>query len=329
MTSLIAIGDPHFTSHLEKGGLASYLADHDAMVHRAILRVLDYAAKRSIKHIILLGDICCGPRMSYPAQLALQDIFSRTEFVFHTILGNHDLKSNDPKLGHSLEVIQAQNLPNVRIYTQPKTVRINGSKIRFLPYPHDTFDGEALNICHLDMQGATTDSGRLMDNPDLPKTKHLAISGHIHTNQRVRNTWYTGTLYQTNFGEAQSKYFHHIEYTSPDDYEITNVPFAPEYTLHKIVVSSDADLQRVPTGAKDLVKIVLAKDAHVDINQLKQLNSVKVVPEAVDFLNMGPIEGDALEFSVEEFFEGWLNEQNLEPEFLAQVLALRKQLLQK
>jgi hypothetical protein len=72
------------------------------LVTRQCLR---YAKQQEIRHVVLLGDVCDGTRLSYPAQRALNRILS-TNFHFHIILGNHDLESPDTKFGHSLDILK-------------------------------------------------------------------------------------------------------------------------------------------------------------------------------------------------------------------------------
>ncbi len=321
----IAIGDLHLTQHQEKGGLAAYLPDHDQMVKRQVFKVLDYALLHSIRHIFLLGDTCCGPRMSYPAQLALQEILARPGFVFHIILGNHDLKSEDPNLGHSLEVIRPSK--TIRIYTEPTLVTIEDAPVRFLPYPHSSFTSKALNIAHLDIKNAKTDSGRVQDSEELPTTKAVCVIGHLHTNQRVRNCYFPGTIYQTNFGEQKEKYFALIDFESPEDYEITNIPIESEYVLHRIKIKCKADLKKIPKSKYDLVKLVIDKDADIDPDDYSEISSVKIIPETQSFLGLDEVEGDAVEFSIDEFFCAWLDAQSMDNEKKEQITKFRASLL--
>ena len=111
----IGIGDLHLTSSLGKGGLSSYIKDHDQMVAREVKKALKWARDRQVKQVFLYGDICEGTRLSYDGMLALLKIL-RLPFEFHIILGNHDLFSEDPAAGHSLQLIKEFDLPNVHFY---------------------------------------------------------------------------------------------------------------------------------------------------------------------------------------------------------------------
>lgn len=331
-TGLVAVGDLHLTDSAGKGGLSSYLEEPDDMVATLVVtQVLKYARKNGIKHVILLGDLCDGTRMSYKAQLALNRIVSHEEFEFHIILGNHDLFDADPAIGHSLEMLELWKRKNVHIYLEPTNVVVGPWSLRFLPWPHQSFSPSRLNIAHVDVNGSKTDSGRLNDKEGLSSSKSYAVIGHIHTSQRVRNTFYPGTLYQTNFGESQDKFFAHI--TWDDGWNVDLVPVKPIYRLHTIVAETKADLKAVPASPQDLIKLIV-KGPKIMASDYQHLNIVMVKPvktEAelalakVDELN----DGSEIEISTDEFVKAWLDNQAKDPKLKARAFALRQRLLQR
>ena len=212
----VGIGDLHLTDTLGKGGLASYIKNHDRFVMRLVDQCLEFAKKRAITEIFLYGDICESTRMSYEGQLALLTLFrSNPNLKFHVILGNHDKVAIDSSAGHSLQLIEAMKIPNFVLYKDDsKVVKFGDALVNFMSWPSASFKSRSnlLNVGHIDVKGAKTDSGRLLDAEDLPASKAASVMGHIHTKQKIRNTHYSGTLYQTNFGEAPEKFFHHIVY---------------------------------------------------------------------------------------------------------------------
>lgn len=323
----IGIGDLHLTDSLGRGGLASYIKDSDAMVARAVSRCLRWASARSIRNVFLYGDLCEGTRMSYEAQLALLSIL-RQDFDFHIILGNHDLFAEEPTLGHSLQLINEFGLPNVKIYTEPTVTKVDGRAVRFLPWPHTDFDSKCLNVAHVDVSGAKTDSGRPVSKGS--ESKATVVVGHIHTAQVIRNTYYSGTLYQTNFGEAPNKYFHHIEYDG--GWVVNQVPVKPEYRLHTVEVRTRRDLKAIPRSEKDLVKLILvdgcqlaAEDtAGINVVSTKTANNAKELALAkVSDLR----EGSEIELSSDEFFAEWLTTQAVEPTLKEQATKIRNRTL--
>lgn len=324
LRELVAIGDLHLTDTFGKGGLAAYIKDHDKMVVDLVMsQPLKWARANGVKDVVLLGDICDGTRMSYEAQLQLLRLF-RTPFRFHVILGNHDMVAEDPSMGHSLQIIKEFALPNVMIYEQPTVV----GKVRFCPWPVQDFDKRYLNIAHIDVQGSRTDSGRLNKSEKLNHSSADAVIGHIHTAQRVRNSVFPGTLYQSNFGEGHEKFFAHCVYD--DAWETTLVPVKPTYRLHTLEVSSKKDL-KVKAGPRDLFKIILKDNANITAAHYKNLNVVKIRTTRSDAeLALARIEdlsdGSEIELSTEEFIEAALTAKATEKE-LKRALQVRKQLL--
>lgn len=328
MADIIAIGDLHLTDSTGKGGLSAYLDDSDMMVANLVLsQPLKYARKHGIKHVVLLGDVCENPRMSYQGHLALDLILSQP-FHFHIYPGNHDMFDTDVSAGHSLQMLELWKRKNVSLYTEVTDIEIDGHPVRFLPYPHQNFSPKRLNFAHIDVQGSKTDSGRLNDKETLSSSKSWAVIGHIHTKQRVRNSFYPGTTYQTNFGEGLDKFFAHISYD--DGWSVDMIPIKPTYRLHTVVVDSRADLKGVPASPNDFVKLIIK--GPVRASDYQHLNVVKTsVVKTETELALAQVEelsrGSAVEISTDEFFKAWLDNQTFEPKMKAKVWNLRQRLL--
>jgi DNA repair exonuclease SbcCD nuclease subunit len=330
----VGIGDLHLSSPGPKGnvgGLSAYIDNHDDVVADLVIKQpLRYAKEHGIEHVVLYGDLFEHPRASYEGQLALIRIL-RKPFQFHVIVGNHDMFGEDPSLGHSLQILKEFALPNVSIYTEPTIKSFGKARINFLPYPHNKFVKDAINIAHVDVAGARSDSGRLMDGEKMPSSKYLGVVGHIHTNQQVRNTHYSGTLYQTNFGESQEKFFHHCVY-DVGEWEVNNIAVKPTYRLHTCEVAEKADLKSIPASKQDLIKLILLPGAKVEAADYAHLNVVRTRAVATEQdLNLARIEdlhdGAELEFSVDEFFENWLEQQPADKALKAKALKLRDEIL--
>lgn len=327
----VGIGDLHLTSARGVGGLSAYISDHDQMVAREVQRVLKWGRKRGIKRCFLYGDVCEGTRMSYEAQLALLSILRTEDFEFDIIPGNHDMFSEDPTMGHSLQIIQEFRLPNVRIHMVPKTRKLDGQQVQFLPWPHSDFKKDALNVAHVDVSGAKTDSGREVVKGT--KSKAFAVIGHIHTKQRIRNSYFSGTLYQTDFGQQPDKAFHHIEFEG-DEWIIREIPFKPEYTLHTVEVKTRRDLRKVPRSPKDLVKLILVDGCQVSATDTAGINVVmtKTVNGAQELAlaRVGELkEGSEVEVSTDEFFQTWVDGQAMDKDLKKEVIALRTSKLKR
>jgi DNA repair exonuclease SbcCD nuclease subunit len=326
----VGIGDLHLTSSAGKGGLSQYIKEPNRVIAKLIEQPLAYAESKGIKHIIFYGDLCEGTRMSYEGQLALVSVLRNPKFTFHIILGNHDKISEASVDGHSLQIIKEFQFPNVVIYDGDRVVKLAGQRINFMPWPSIDFKEGCLNIAHVDVQGAKSDSGRVFDGEKLSRTDCAAVIGHIHTKQRIRNTHYSGTLYQTNFGESPKKYFHHIIWDG--ELEVINVPVKPLYRLHTVEVSSKDDLANLKASNRDLYKLILLEGCDVSAADYKNLRVEKVrsVSDVRD-LALAHIEdltsGSEVEVSSDEFLREWLKAQPVPGELKRQAYQLRKRLL--
>jgi hypothetical protein len=334
MSEFVGIGDLHLTSPFGKGvtgGLSAYIDNHDDMVANLVIsQPLRYAEKKGIDNLILYGDISEKPRLTYEGMLALTRILEQP-FQFHIILGNHDLFGEDPALGHSLQIIKKMGMKNVHIYEKPTDVVIGKAPVRFLPWPHAKFHKSALNVAHVDVQGARSDSGRLLESENLSASKATAVIGHIHTRQKVRNSWFSGTLYQTNFGENGDKSFHHITYTK-GDWEIEDIPVKPTYRLHTVEALTKDDLKKVPASKFDLVKLILLDGNELSAADYAHLNVVRQRAVSTERdLALARIEdlhdGAEIEFNTDEFFDEWLEMQQVEPSLKKEALKLRDKIL--
>jgi hypothetical protein len=331
----LGIGDLHLTDSSNSGGLSKYVQDSDLMVMNEVQKVLAYGRSKGINRVFLYGDVCDSPRMSYAAMMAFSSMLDSAEdFKFEIILGNHDMYGETPEAGHSLEILKMlHRKPNVRYHIKPRTVNIDGASVRFLPYPHTSFDKEALNIFHKEVYGSTNDAGRTMDSDGLSKSKAVVCAGHLHTAHRVRNTYYSGTLYQTNFGESLPKYFHHIEFSSPLDYEVSLIKHDPLYKLHTVVLESRADLQTIPDGKFDLVKLVIQDGADVSASDYSSIKSIVVVKNFKSKEDLAAVltedlyEGQQVSFKVSEFFDEWVASQDMGDQMRERVKAVRKRIL--
>lgn len=270
----VGIGDLHF------GKLDSLIPSAPSLIAKSIRRVFRYALDKGIKNVLFYGDVAERPRLSYDDQCAFYQVLLDPKYKdleIHIILGNHDFAENGT---HSLQVLELfANMMdrNVHVYTQAQRVTIDGVAFNFLPYPHTETTKNAINVGHFEVSGSLRDNGRKIE--EGLSTKHVTLMGHLHTKHRVRNTFYSGTLYQTNFGEYEDKFFHHIKAGShrPDDVEVIDVPFEPPWKLKNLTVTSNKDLKLIVPDENVLYKLFIKDGADIDIERVlgKRPNVVK------------------------------------------------------
>ena len=262
MVEVIGIGDIH------NDKLNKVVPDVNIHISRSIRRVFNYALERGIKHIIFYGDIGERPRLSYEAQKMFYRTLLHPKYRglnIHIILGNHDFAEDGT---HSLEVFQVITdlfCPNVKVYTEPEEVSLDGVVFRMLPHPYTNTSKRVINVGHFEVQGAKRDNGREID--EGLDTDHVCVVGHLHTNHRVRNTYFSGTLYQTNFGEALPKYFHHIRAESARDIDVRSIGFRPPWYLINLKIESVKDLKQLKDPESNTYYKLFVRDGlDIDIN---------------------------------------------------------------
>lgn len=224
-----------------------------------------------MRTVLFYGDVCEKPRLSYEAQVSLYSLLLRRkyrELDIHIIPGNHDFQENG---SHSLQVlakIAELTKTNVTVYTEPTVVKIERRRFNFLPHPFTETVRNALNIAHYEVAGSFRDNGRRVD--DGLKTRHMGCYGHLHTCHRVRRVHYSGTLYQTNFGEALPKSFHHVRYDDDDPYsaQIENIPHEPPWKLINLPVKDESDLAAIEDNPDILYKLFVHEGLDLDINDV-------------------------------------------------------------
>lgn len=297
----VGIGDLHLDSPLTE-----IIENYNSQVIKEIDKVLKYAYSHGIENIFLYGDISDNSNLSQDALKCLLDLFYRhKDLLFFIILGNHDKKAKDSIKGHSLKILKTLRkfklLENVRIFSKPKSVNIGKEKVRFLPWPSTDFDESALNVAHIEVYKSKADNGRVFSTDRLSKSKAVVVSGHLHTAHSVRNTYYSGTLYQTKFGQSKDCYFHHIVFNGVEDYEISLIPHVPDYELITVHVENKNDLVDLPKSKFKKIKLVIDNPG-VDLSNLDNPGIVKLTPFSKEFREVK----ESISINTNVFFKSWM-----------------------
>lgn len=271
--------------------------------------------------------------MGYEGHLELIRIFKTyPNLQFYIILGNHDKLGLKSSAGHSLELLIAMKFRNVRFILDEETINVDGANIHFMPWPCKKFSPESLNIAHIEVRGSQLDSGRKLDSKELVSTSAVACIGHLHTSHKVKNAHFSGTLYQTNFGEPLKKYFHHIRFNSVEDYEIQLIPHKPKYRLYTVIVHSKADLKAISRDPFDLIKLVIEDGADIsqadyDWPNVVAVKAFKSKSELTAILTEDLEASEELVIRSTTFFDKWISVQDIKPTLKKRAITLRKEIL--
>lgn len=217
--------------------------------------VLQEAYKNNISEILFLGDLFHDRQkidiLTYQRTFEIFREYFKGKTNIYLLLGNHDMWFSQKWEVSSVMPLSA--IPGVNVIDSPKTIKILGKNISFLPYSKNPIqDLELLEtkdkflLCsHLALAGATLNKlyGTLSDesiehdgemikvDSSLFKDWKQVFLGHYHNAQILNNVEYIGSPLQLDFGEAfQEK---HILIYDLETLEKTYIKnnFSPEHVI--------------------------------------------------------------------------------------------------
>lgn len=241
----ICFGDVHAEVH------SRYVDDYISPIRNVFRQITTYAKNNGIKTVIGLGDLFDNPNPKDTTQIEVLKCFS-PKLNYHLIMGNHEYyfqQSNTTEKQNAYQLINFFGsdlgaLPNIKVYTSPKYVKIDGIPFKFLPFPHTKYKEEKEGICigHFSVSGYTLDNGHeIKDGEKITNTKNM-ILGHLHTKQMPL---YPGSILQANFGESPNKGFLHcVARIKNKELTLSTkwVPIVLPLELHNIVIEKPEDL---------------------------------------------------------------------------------------
>lgn len=263
----VACGDIHADK------LGHLFSDHHDLQFRAMCKTADYAIKHGIKHWIQTGDVSDKPRLSEEARVMLFEFMHRYDgkLEMDWVLGNHDLEYEG---FHSMQffaqLVKKKKLKTTRIHCVPEQRVIGGVPVNMMPFPHNKAlphkGGGTFNIGHFERPGCIRDNGTKMDDEHGVKEgkgdDHWLL-GHLHTHQHKGRSWWTGTLYQTNFGESLPKGFTHGRVARLSSgklkVDLKFIEVQPEFVLHNLKIEKPSDLKQIVDDPYQLYKVVVKR----------------------------------------------------------------------
>lgn len=251
--SFVTIGD----LHLDKKRLTNLLGKKASVLQLGEVRkVLDYAILHKIKYAFFLGDISDEPSLSdYSEKLLIELLLEYDRKIhMHIILGNHDIAQKDVNSLCKISLLsETKKLKTVTVHSNHNVIKLCGIDVEFMPYPNNKPKKKnSICIAHIEVPGATLDNGYevSVDDNDYGKdTKsNLWILGHLHTPQTIKKQfYYSGTLYQTSFGEFLDKSFIKCETHKLSSgklrYKLSRVRNYPEFKLRTYNINNKQDIK--------------------------------------------------------------------------------------
>lgn len=284
----VSIGDPHLDK-LEN----LFPANHLELQIGEMEKVFKYAIARGVPHVIILGDVAHRDRLTEESRIALYSLLNRYDgkVFIHVILGNHDVAYEGfHSLQFFVKLYEDRKFKTVHIYKDPTQCMLGGVPVNFLPFPAvraipcDTVD-RTLNFVHLERPGARRDNGVLIKKGHGVRQKkddnHIYVSGHLHTPQIIGNTYFSGTLFQTNFGESLPKSFLHGRVRVKDgklSAKIIEVPNDPVFKLFNLKIEKKSDLRQIEDNPLYLYKLFIRKGVDIDFDLLSRYRNLYNTP---------------------------------------------------
>jgi hypothetical protein len=144
---------------------------------------------------------------------------------------------------------------------------------------------------------------------------------------------YSGTLYQTSFGEKKEKFFHVVDLESKS---VKSVRHTPRYTLENIVVNTVDDLSLIPDDPRILVKLFIKSKVTVPDHFLDRFSNVvkhnsfttkkELQILILEDFTLDDVSG-SFNFDTETAIADWLTEEKVPPKLAARTLKLNRTLL--
>lgn len=326
----LGIGDLHYD-----GPLSKYIPDLNQVITEEVDSVICANLRNGIEFVVLYGDLGHKSILSDDAKTQLLSIVARyPKIQFFFLKGNHD----EDDAGHcGLDIIKKLStwfIPNLKVITRKSTTVLDG-KLRLCPWPNVDVKVGPLNVLHIEVAGSRMDTGREY-NVDLKlSSRAQCVSGHLHTAQRASNVDYSGTLYQTSFGEQPKKYYHLITLNDEGKHTVERVRHNPKYTLVNLVVNTQQDLESIESDPFKLYKLFVQSDVvlddRIDMPNVVKTNKYSTKSELKALMQEELIlddASDAIKVDHESMLDEWLKQKQIDPSMAERVLAKNKQLLE-
>jgi len=235
MTKIALITDTHYGTRKASPIFYGYFA-------RSLDKFFDTLEKEDIKHVIHLGDLFDNSKAIniLTARHCREDFIEpleKMEIETHIILGNHDVYYKDTNKISSPNEFIGNRYKNIHIYSEPKVINIDGTKIQLLPWiPRpNIYDADILNTIskspadilmgHLELTGFEMYRGTVQQNGmdrNLFNRYDVVCSGHFHHKSTIGNINYLGAFAEFTWADYRDPRGFHIFDT--DDRSLTFIP---------------------------------------------------------------------------------------------------------
>jgi len=200
-----------------------------------------YLIKNNIKTLVHLGDVVdrrkfINHNTAYNFRVKFWDRLKELNIDTHIIIGNHDTYYKNTNEVNAIENLNI-NVP-ASIYTKPREVEFDGTKIQFLPWICDdnyeesiyAIDHSNADICfgHLEIKGFEMHGGHMNEHGlerDQFRRFEKVLSGHFHKKSDDGHIYYLGTQYEIMWSDYGCPKGFHIFDTETREIEKIENPY--------------------------------------------------------------------------------------------------------
>ena len=225
-----------------------------------------------IKTVIHMGDAFDSRKsIDYQSlEWAKRVVFEPLKkYKVHLITGNHDCYYKNTNEVNSPELL-LKDYTNIRTYSSPKTVKIEGLNILLLPWICSENYDQSLNeikkskakivMGHLEINGFKATRGHMMeDGIDVGVFSKFdrVFSGHFHTRSDDGKIYYLGNPYELFWNDVNDP----RGFTIFDTETITHTPIDNPYKLFHNIYYEDTNykLFNATEYANKIVKVIVRK----------------------------------------------------------------------
>ena len=312
MTNIAIITDTHYGAR--KG--SKYFHEYFEQFYNDIF--FPALEEYGIKTVIHMGDAFDSRKsIDYQSlEWAKRVVFDPLKkYKVHAITGNHDCYYKNTNEVNSPELLLT-DYPNIKTYSSPKTIKIDGLSILMLPWICTENYDESLShikkskakvvMGHLEINGFRATRGHMMETGMDVKVFNKfdkVYSGHYHMRSNKENIFYLGNPYEMYWNDVndRNRGFHLF-----DTDTLEHTPVNNPYQLFHNLYYEDTPHQMLDITKYDqkILKVIVRKksdpkqfEKYIDKLYSSNLAELKIV-ENFDFTEGEEFEADESEDTI-------------------------------
>ena len=276
MTNVLCIGDPHFK--------VANAPETEEMINKLI----ELGNRIKPKFIVVLGDVLHRHETIHVnCLMRAEEMIRKLSEISPTyvIIGNHDRPNNSNYLTdeHPFNAMKKWN--NTFIADKVLDLNIDSYRFIFVPYvPPGKFNDALATIekplekvtcifSHQEFYGAKMGAIISQAGDKWPLDNPLTVSGHIHDYQQLQpNIIYTGTAYQTSFGDKSYKTVSIFTFNKDETWNQERVDLGLKKRV--IIYSTPEQFHNFEPPENKIIKLVIRGD-EASIKAVAKLEKVQ------------------------------------------------------